>query len=75
VRRGLEACRDLGYDCAVVLGEPEYYSRFGFRTASEFGLRCEYDVPVGAFMAMELRPGALQNIAGTVIYQDEFRDF
>ena len=27
----------------VVLGDPTYYGRFGFRPASEFGLHCIYD--------------------------------
>src|SRR5262249_29222075 len=35
VRAGLEACRAAGYGWAVVMGEPAYYSRFGFRPAAE----------------------------------------
>src|SRR5262249_50737615 len=31
VRAGLEACRSAGFGWAVVMGEPAYYSRFGFR--------------------------------------------
>src|SRR5689334_1397668 len=31
VRAGLEACRAAGFGWAVVLGDPAYYSRFGFR--------------------------------------------
>lgn len=30
VRAGLMACRGLSFDFAVVLGEPRYYSTFGF---------------------------------------------
>lgn len=33
IREGLEACRRAGYDAAVVVGEPGYYSRFGFERA------------------------------------------
>lgn len=43
----------------VVLGHPQYYPKFGFVPAIRFGLRCEYDVPEEAFMALELEPGAL----------------
>jgi putative acetyltransferase len=43
IRAGLEQCRKLGYDYAVVLG-PKYYMRFGFEKASAFGLQNEYGV-------------------------------
>lgn len=29
-RQGLERCRAMGYEWAVVLGDPDYYGRFGF---------------------------------------------
>ena len=60
VRSGLERCKALACSAVVVLGHPEYYPRFGFLPASRFGLRCEYNVPDEAFMAMELAPGALE---------------
>lgn len=56
----------------VVLGHPGYYPRFGFVPAARFGLRCEYEVPEEAFMALELRPGALQEASGTVRYNPAF---
>lgn len=73
VREGLQRCRDLARDAVVVLGHPEYYPRFGFVPASRFGITSEYDVPDGAFMAVELRPGALRGRSGRVIYHDAFR--
>jgi putative acetyltransferase len=72
VRAGLDRCRQLGAGAAVVLGHPEYYPRFGFAPAARFGLCCEYDVPLEAFMAMELRPGALRGASGTVRYHAAF---
>src|SRR5262245_5395759 len=42
VRAGLEECRRLGCDAVIVLGHAEYYPRFGFRRASEFGISSEY---------------------------------
>jgi putative acetyltransferase len=56
----------------VVLGHPEYYPRFGFIRASRFGLRCEFECPDEAFMAIELSPGALANRDGLVRYRREF---
>jgi putative acetyltransferase len=71
VRAGLEACRADGFGWAVVMGEPAYYSRFGFRPAAEFGLSDEYGGGQ-AFQAIELVPGALPVGAGLVRYAPEF---
>lgn len=72
VRRGLTACRDIGYEAVVVLGHPDFYPRFGFAPASTFGLKCEYNVPDPVFMAIDLVPGALKGISGLVKYAPEF---
>ncbi len=71
VGRGLEECRRKGYQAVVVLGHPGYYPRFGFRRGSTFGLRCQFEAPDEAFMAMELTPGALSG-GGEVRYAAEF---
>ena len=72
VHAGLDRCRRLHYDFAVVLGHASYYPRFGFMPASRFALRCSWDVPDDVFMALELRPGALAGVAGLVAYEPEF---
>jgi putative acetyltransferase len=71
IRVGLGACRTAGFGWAVVMGEPAYYSRFGFRPAAEFGLADEYGGGP-AFQAIELVPGALPRGAGLVRYAPEF---
>lgn len=71
-RAGLVRCAEQGFDAVVVLGHPEYYPRFGFAPGAPRGLRCEYDVPDDAFMAMALRPGALNGVQGTVAYHPAF---
>jgi putative acetyltransferase len=73
IEAGLDGCRAAGIRWAVVLGEPGYYGRFGFREAREFGLFDEYGGgPV--FQAMELEPGGLPRGAGLVRYAPEFAD-
>lgn len=72
VRTGLDACRALGIDAVVVLGHPTYYPRFGFRPAAEWGIGCEYEAPPEAFMALELRAGALADVSGTARYHEAF---
>uniref|UniRef100_A0A832M320 N-acetyltransferase n=1 Tax=Oscillatoriales cyanobacterium SpSt-402 TaxID=2282168 RepID=A0A832M320_9CYAN len=72
IRYGLDACARFGCKAIVVLGYPEYYSRFGFTPAKEKGLGCEYPVPDEVFMVLELEQGALEGCAGTVKYRSEF---
>jgi predicted N-acetyltransferase YhbS len=56
----------------IVLGHPEYYPRFGFVRASQFGIRSSYNVPDEAFMALALKEGWLNGRAGVAHYQPEF---
>jgi putative acetyltransferase len=72
VRAGLEQCRAAGYQAVIVLGHPDYYPRFGFVPASRFGIQCQFEAPDEAFMALELLPGALAEIAGVVNYHPLF---
>ncbi len=71
VQQGLDRCKSAGIGWAVVLGEPAYYSRFGFRPAAEFGLTDEYQ---GGpyFQALELLPDSLPKSAGLVKYSPAF---
>ena len=71
VREGLASCMQLGWGFVVVLGEPEYYGRFGFARASNYGLDNEYGADE-AFMALELQPGSLPAAGGLVRYAPEF---
>jgi putative acetyltransferase len=72
IREGLKECGRSGFQAVVVLGNPAFYSRFGFIPASRNSLRCEYDVPDEAFMVLELESGALQDCSPTVKYRSEF---
>jgi len=71
IERGLQELRRQGHTAVVVLGHPGYYPRFGFERASRFGLRCQFDCPDEAFMALELQPGALAEVRGLVRYRPE----
>jgi putative acetyltransferase len=72
VKVGLAHCKELGAVAVVVLGHPEFYPKFGFSPAERFGLKCEYDVPAEAFMAIELHARALRGASGTVKYHAVF---
>jgi putative acetyltransferase len=68
---GLAACARAGFAFAVVLGDPEYYSRFGFRPAAAWGMVDEYEGGE-AFQARELQAGGIPPGIGVVRYAPEF---
>ena len=69
-RHGLDWLRERGEHVVIVLGHPEYYPRFGFSTDHARCLVSPF--PAEAFMALELVPGALDGIRGSVRYPDAF---
>lgn len=72
IREGLRRCRELGYDYCVVLGDPKYYSRFGFEKASNTDLQNEYGVD-DEFMVINFSAHRLP--WGLVRYASEFAMF
>ncbi len=70
IRCGLDLLRGRGEQIVIVLGHPGYYPRFGF--SSEKARSLESPFPPEAFMAMELRSGALAGIRGKVRYPAAF---
>lgn len=73
IREGLALCERQGAPFVVVLGEPEYYGRFGFKRAAAAGLGNEYGVDQ-EFQVLDLRPGSLPAGGGLVRYGPEFAD-
>lgn len=71
VRAVLEAARARGERLVLVLGHPEYYPRFGFVRASEYGIRPGFDVPDAAMMALPL-DGSAPVAPGTIRYPAAF---
>jgi Predicted acetyltransferase len=66
--------KKLGYGAILFFGHPDYYPRFGFVEAKEFGITdCNGD-NYPAFMAMELVEGYLENVSGKFIEADIYND-
>ena len=74
VIKGLETAKELGFRSVIVLGHMDYYPKFGFTPASNWGIKAPFDVPDKAFMAMELTVNGLKGISGTVIYPKEIEE-
>ena len=70
VKHGLDLLRRQGEQIVIVLGHPDYYPRFGFSTEKARSLASPFRPE--AFMALELRPGALEGVCGKVRYSDAF---
>lgn len=73
VRAGIEALQKKSCPFIVVLGHPNFYTRFGFSTASRKGIYCQWDgVPDDAFMALILDKPVMAGASGTARYREEF---
>ena len=74
VERGIEVARESGFDAVIVVGHPKYYPRFGFKPASNWGIKLPFEVPDDVFLALELKENTLKNCNGTVDYPKEYHD-
>lgn len=74
IRAGLDVCRQRGFGFVVLIGHVEYYPRFGFQRASQFGLGNEYGAD-DAFQIIELIGGSIPPGGGLVRYGPEFAEF
>lgn len=66
VQAGLENLNNLGAVGCVVLGDPQYYGRFGFKTLPDLSL---VGVPAEYFQALAFKSAAVK---GTVEYHAAF---
>jgi putative acetyltransferase len=74
VRHGLDVCRESGHAIIIVLGHPAFYPRFGFDSKLTAALESPYSGGE-SFMAIELKPGALDGVKGRVQYPPPFASF
>lgn len=70
IREGMQLCIQRGFDYCVVLGSPEYYQRFRFVRASQFGIQNEYGVD-HEFMVIHFSDAT---VTGLVQYASEFAE-
>lgn len=74
VTEGLQRLFEQGCRIVVVLGHPEYYSRFGFLRASQFGITHGFqDLPQDLFFIhFGSQDPIFDLIGGAAYYRDEF---
>ena len=71
VRKGLGLLSEQGFEAVIVVGHTEFYQRFGFLPSLARHLASPFQ-GLDAFMAVELRPGALQGTSGVCLYPAAF---
>ena len=72
INEGLKRAKDLGFRSVIVVGNPEYYPKFGFTKASNWSIKVPFEVPDEVFMALEIVKGELQDKPGIIDYPKEF---
>ena len=73
IKEGIQRLKLKSVPYIIVLGHKDYYPKFGFETASKYGLKCQWDgVPDEAFMVMILDDKMKPKIHGVAKYSDEF---
>ena len=75
VKGGIEILKRSGCPFIVVLGHPEYYPRFGFEPASQYGIKSQWEgVPDPAFMILWLDKTITNHVSGVANYKGEFNE-
>ncbi|HTN76230.1 MAG TPA: N-acetyltransferase [Pirellulaceae bacterium] len=70
IRRGFELCQELHTPFVVVLGDPRYYSRFGFELAQPQGIANEYQAD--QYFQLLVWDDAAMPRAGLAKFHEEF---
>lgn len=68
VKESFKLAKIKGYKSVFVVGNPAYYSRFGFKQSTKFGISNTQGIPEQYVQACELVPGALYNIQGYISF-------
>jgi len=66
------AAKELGFTGMILFGNPDYYHRFGFRNAKEYGITTKDYQNFEPFMVLELKNDGLTNVKGRFIEDDAF---
>jgi predicted N-acetyltransferase YhbS len=64
INHTLELARGMGERAVIIFGHEEYYPRFGFVPAAQYGISTADGHNFDAFMALPLYSGALDGITG-----------
>jgi len=69
-----ERATDLGFGSIVVVGNPDYYPKFGYKPLRSYGLEVDFDVREDHCFAIELVEGHLAGLGGLVEYPAQWME-
>jgi predicted N-acetyltransferase YhbS len=72
IKESIALARAMGFCGIFLMGNPAYYSRFGFKNAQEFGVMASDGKSYDYFMGLELAPGRLKGLSGNFFYDEAF---
>ena len=67
-----QKARELGYGSVISLGCKRFLSKFGYHIVADFGIHFPYGVVQDQCLALELYPGALDEVQGLVGFPLEY---
>lgn len=65
MKEGFRIAANMGYGSAFLIGDPDYYQRFGFKPTHLYGIKHE-TFPAEYVMVKEISPNALKGISGII---------
>lgn len=65
MNEGLRIAESMGYDSAFLIGDPNYYQRFGYKLSHLYGINHD-SFPAEYVMVKEILSGALEEVTGVV---------
>lgn len=68
----ISLARAVDYPAIFIYGDPRYYSRFDFRCAEKYDIQTADGKFAVALLALEMKPGALNNTPGRFIESPAF---
>lgn len=74
VNAGLALCRERELAIVLVLGDPAYYARFGFKPAEGARIEAPHAGWGESYQVLELLPGALKETRGLARYPAAWED-
>jgi predicted N-acetyltransferase YhbS len=70
LNESIAIAKHLGYSGMILFGHPDYYHRFGFVNAQNYGITTKEGMNFEPFMVLELYPNALAAVRGK-FYEDK----
>ena len=72
IQTAISKARARGHLRIVLVGHEDYYPRFGFELANDYGVEFPFEVPRDNGFILGLKPGALKGVEGVVHYPPDF---